>query len=135
MSSFKFKTSRRTGFSLTEVLIVIGLIVLMLALALPAFNFITGGKSIDGATNQISAFLSRARTEAVGLQECRGVMFYIDPATERQMMVLVKQVPPPTFGAGSADVEVWLDAIDSDHIALPKGVGIQLTNDSASPFA
>src|SRR5256885_17014890 len=94
MISSMSKTSRRTAFSLTEILIVIGLIVLMLALALPAFNFITGGKSIDGAMNQISAFLSRARTEAVGLQEVRGVMFYIDPATERQMMALVKEVPP-----------------------------------------
>src|SRR5438067_5828587 len=87
---------RRRGFSLTEILIVIALIVLMLALALPAFNFISGGKSIDGAMNQISAFLSRARTEAVGLQEVRGVMFYIDPKTNREIMTLVKQTPSKT---------------------------------------
>jgi prepilin-type N-terminal cleavage/methylation domain-containing protein len=124
---------RRRGFSLTEILIVIALIVLMLALALPAFNFITGGKSIDGAMNQISAFLSRARTEAVGLQEIRGVMFYIDPATERQMMVLVKQVTPAPAYTGP--VEVWLDAMDADHIPLPKGVGIQVLNDSTSGSA
>src|SRR5256885_9106796 len=100
MISSMSKTSRRTAFSLTEILIVIALIVLMLALALPAFNFITGGKSIDGAMNQISAFLSRARTEAVGLQEVRGVMFYVDPKTERQMMVLVKQ---EGIGSAAAD--------------------------------
>src|SRR5262245_47771689 len=67
----------RSAFSLTEILIVIALIVLLLALALPAFNFITGGRSIDGAMNGMSAFLARARTEAVGVQEMRGVMFYI----------------------------------------------------------
>src|SRR5436190_15437159 len=86
----------RRGFSLTEILIVIAIIVLLLALALPAFNFISGGRSVDGAMNGISAFLARARTEAVGLQEMRGVMFYIDPKSESEMMVLVKEVPAPT---------------------------------------
>src|SRR5438093_5929261 len=70
------RRSPHQGFSLTEILIVIALIVLILALAMPAFNFITGGRSQDAALNQISAFLARARTEAVGLQEIRGVMFY-----------------------------------------------------------
>src|SRR5580765_1691154 len=103
-------SNRRSGFSLTEVLIVIALIVLMLALALPAFNFITGGRSIDGAMNGMSAFLARARTEAVGVQEMRGVMFYIDPKTEREMMVLVKEAPAPTALTGGANslVDVWL---------------------------
>src|SRR4051794_30107299 len=81
------RMSRRRGFSLTEILIVVALIVLLMALALPAFNFITGSRSTDAAYNTISAMLSRARTEAVGLQEIRGVMFYVDPATDRQMMV------------------------------------------------
>src|SRR5262245_27490547 len=112
----------RSGFSLTEILIVIALIVLLLALALPAFNFISGGRSIDGAMNGISAFLARARTEAVGVQEIRGVMFYIDPKTERQMMVLVKESPAPTTPAApNVNVEVWLDAGEDDHIPLPKG--------------
>src|SRR5438270_13614405 len=100
------RPSRPHAFSLTEVLIVIALIVLILALAMPAFNFISGGRSIDSAMNQVSAFLSRARTEAIGLQEIRGVMFYIDPATQREMMVLVKEVSPPTV----AGVDVLLDA-------------------------
>lgn len=127
-------SSRRHAFSLTEILIVIALIVLMLALALPAFNFITGGRSIDGAMNGVSAFLSRARTEAVGVQEMRGVMFYLDPKTEREMMVLVKEVPAPTTGGVNGNVEVWLDALDADHIPLPKGVGVELVNDnSANP--
>src|SRR5436305_14433708 len=91
--TFHRNSFRRRGFSLTEILIVIALIVLMLALALPAFNFITGGKSIDGAMDQISAFLSRARTAAVGLQEVPGVMFYIDPKTDREMMTLAKETP------------------------------------------
>src|SRR5947207_7259284 len=67
------------AFTLTEILIVIALIVLMLALALPAFNFITGGRSVDAAQNQIAAFLARARTEAIGRQQTRSVMFLLHP--------------------------------------------------------
>ena len=121
--------SRAVAFTLTEVLIVIALIVLMLALALPAFNFITGGKSIDGAYNIIGSFLARARTEAVGVQEIRGVMFYVDPKTERQMMVLVKETPAKTTDVAGV---TYMDAEDADHIPLPKGVGIQLLADGAA---
>src|SRR5438270_11443720 len=71
----------RNAVTLTEILIILGIIVLRLALAVPAFNFIIGGRSVEGATNQISAFLSRARVDAIGLQEVRGVMFFLDPAT------------------------------------------------------
>jgi prepilin-type N-terminal cleavage/methylation domain-containing protein len=132
---------RKSAFSLVELLIVIALIVLILAMALPAFNFISGGKSVDAASNQISAFLARARTEAVGLQESRGVMFYVDPASDRQMMAIVKETPRKYSANGvtdidaatSANAEVFVTLADgADHLALPKGVGIQTINDNAS---
>src|SRR5213592_2939679 len=72
-----------TGFTLTEILVVIALIVLLLVLAVPAFNLITGGKSIEGATNQLSAALGRARAQAIGLQKPTGVMFFIEPRSQR----------------------------------------------------
>src|SRR5205085_2377658 len=103
------------AFTLTELLIVIGLIVLMLALALPAFNAITGGRSIDGAQNQLSAFLGRARAEAIGLQEVRGVMFFIDPASQRVTAAIVRATEPKSpetdagLGANVPKVDVWLD--------------------------
>jgi type II secretory pathway pseudopilin PulG len=81
-----------TGFTVTELLIVIGIIVLVIALAVPAFNVITGSKSVESANNQISAFLARARNEAIGLQELRGIAFYPDPAQGgRYVVVLVRQ--------------------------------------------
>src|SRR5438105_3430869 len=90
----RFVASSLPAFTLTEILIVISIIVLMLALALPAFNFITGGRSTDAAQNQISAFLARARTEAIGLQETRGLMFFIDPKTPDHVSVAIVHESP-----------------------------------------
>src|SRR5262245_38098701 len=92
----------RRAFTVTELLIVIGIIVLVIALAVPAFNVITGSKSIESANNQISAFLARARNEAIGLQEIRGIAFYPDPKQGgRYVVVLVKQ-PTPLLYTGAA---------------------------------
>src|SRR3954467_4593576 len=108
--------SKRTGFTLTEILVVIGLIVLLLVMAVPAFNLITGGKSIEGATNQFSAALGRARAQAIGLQKRTGVMFFIEPRSGRRVMGIVYETDGPgtVTGAAAAAVEVWLDLYDAD---------------------
>jgi prepilin-type N-terminal cleavage/methylation domain-containing protein len=81
---------RRTAFTLIELLVVIGIIVLIVTLAIPAFNIITGGRSIDSAQNQVSAILGRARADAVGLQEERGVFFYQETAGGRVTAAIVR---------------------------------------------
>ncbi|MDW8261313.1 MAG: prepilin-type N-terminal cleavage/methylation domain-containing protein, partial [Phycisphaerales bacterium] len=79
------------GFSLTELLIVIALIVLVMALALPAFNFITGTRSVEGAINTVNAVLGQARLEALASQKLTGLWFYIDPVSQRRAMALVQE--------------------------------------------
>ena len=51
---------RRAAFTMTEILIVIALIVLIMGLAVPAFNLITGTRSVDAAENVVTAMLGRA---------------------------------------------------------------------------
>ena len=52
---------RSAGFTLTEILVVIGIIVLFIALAIPAMSAISGTRSIAGAENNLSALLARAQ--------------------------------------------------------------------------
>jgi type II secretory pathway pseudopilin PulG len=77
------------AFTLTELLIVIGIIVLFVTLALPAFNLISGGKSVAGAENELSALLARARNEAMGVQDYRGLAIYRDATTDRYGAAIV----------------------------------------------
>jgi type II secretory pathway pseudopilin PulG len=88
-SSFLVPTSL-PAFTLTELLIVIGIIVLFVTLALPAFNLISGSKSIAGAENELSALLARARNEAMGVQDYRGLAIYRDAATDRYCAAIVE---------------------------------------------
>src|SRR5437870_2843454 len=91
--SFRLQTShlrlqrRRFAFTLNELLVVMALIIIVLAIAIPAFSLITSGKSIESAENQVSAFLAATRSDAIGLQEPRGAMFFVDPASNRVTML------------------------------------------------
>jgi type II secretory pathway pseudopilin PulG len=81
---------RRRAFTLIEVLVVMGIIILLVVLALPAFRFITGSRSSEAATNQIAAALSVARAQAIGVQDTRGVAIYRDPDNDRSVAAIVE---------------------------------------------
>jgi prepilin-type N-terminal cleavage/methylation domain-containing protein len=108
------------GFTLTEILIVIGIIVLLIAIAVPALGLLTGSRSIDRAENNISAMLGRARADALGLQRCTGVLFFIDPASQNVTLAEV-------YSTVDGDAEpLRLDLLpDRDFTPLPKGVMAQ----------
>ncbi len=135
----------RRAFTLTEILIVIGLIVLMIALAVPTLSFLTGSRSVEGAQNNVSAMLGRARAEAIGLQEVRGVFFFIEKSTGRVAMALVREVEPPTAATFNPPTfvspteprpEVWLDLVpESEFVTLPSGVGLQTVDDALTNAA
>lgn len=108
---------RQRAFTLNELLVVIALAVLVMALAVPAFNAITGSRTLESAENQISSFLASTRAQAIGLQEPRGVIFFEDVSGQ---VTLAQVYFPP---------ELTRPAIDlvgtSDELSLPIGIGLQ----------
>jgi prepilin-type N-terminal cleavage/methylation domain-containing protein len=79
----------RRAFTLIELLVVLGIIVLMLAAAVPAFNYITGSRSTDAAENLAAAMLNRARATAVRDNRATGVLFFVNPRDGRSTMAMV----------------------------------------------
>jgi hypothetical protein len=107
-----------------------GLIVLIIALALPAFSFISGSRSVDGAINVVSAYLGRARAEAIAAQRPTGVLFYVDPATQRVAMAVVQATPPRNTDSNANWVDYFFDLLpDREPALLPDGITLQLIND------
>ena len=124
--------NRKTAFTLNELLIVIAIIVLLIALALPAFNAITGSRSIESAQNQVSAFIGQARVEAIGIQQMRGVMFFLDMDTDRINMAMVREAFTTSPGGNTIH---FLELVpDRDFVTLPIGVGLQTIDDPMSPY-
>lgn len=108
------------GFTLIEMLVVMGIIVLAIAMAVPTIRALTGSKSQSVAQNTISAFLARTRAEAIGLQQVEGVLFFVDPATGRVNLAQVYATPQQT---GDQTGVTYLDLVpDRDQMPLPSGL-------------
>jgi prepilin-type N-terminal cleavage/methylation domain-containing protein len=141
-----------SAFTLTELLVVLAIIVLLLAVAVPAFHFLTGTRSTEAAENLISAALGRARGYAISHQRPAGLAFFVDPVSQRTTMALVVTKTKDPTGALQADdpylnydakclmryyqsvgTRAYIDFVpDEDFQTLPPGVGCQLILDPRS---
>jgi hypothetical protein len=121
------------------MLIVMAIIVLAITLAVPAIRLLTGSRSEQAAQNDIAAFVASARANAIGLQEPRGVLFYIDKTTDRVTLAQVMQSsfqagPPSDPTAGVTAGIVYLDlAPNVDPLPLPPGVRVWTLMDQFAP--
>jgi prepilin-type N-terminal cleavage/methylation domain-containing protein len=129
---------RNRAFSLVEMLVVMAIIVLALGMGVAAFKALSGGRSLEAASNNVAAALGQARTYAISQQRTAGILFMLDPATNRVKAVVVQDADPATVAPGSAyqpvDGAAYLDVIETgDSILLPSGIGLQLLDDPKEP--
>jgi hypothetical protein len=109
------------------MLVVMGIIVLAVAMAIPTIRALTGSKSLGVGQNSVAAYLARARAEAIGLQQIEGILFYIDPTTGRVGLAQVEITPNQT---GDPTGVALLDMVpDRDQMLLPPGVSLRTFKD------
>jgi prepilin-type N-terminal cleavage/methylation domain-containing protein len=69
-----WKTSSRSGFSLTELMVVVALAVILMAIAIPTFN--TGGRGrVNTAASQVREALQTARLRSIAVNRALQVRF------------------------------------------------------------
>lgn len=117
----RFRLAFRGGFTLNELLVVMAIIILVFALAIPAFNVITGSKSIESAENQLSSYLAIVRADAIAAQQPRGLILFEDVATRR--MTAIEVYITTRFRTTDAPI---LELVNGrDEMMLPTGVGFR----------
>lgn len=131
---FRWVKRGRGAFTLAEVLVVIGIIVIVAALAVPAINVLSGSRSIDGAQNVVSAMLSRARSEAMARQQQVGLAIFEDADKERTGLALV--VGPQPWQAGVAYqrgdyVRYTIGAVERFYLCHTAHTSRDITTDDA----
>jgi prepilin-type N-terminal cleavage/methylation domain-containing protein len=135
---------RRSAFTLSEIMVVLVVIVLLLALAVPAFNLIRGSRSVEGAQNQLAAMIGRARADAIGLQKPYGVLLFMNDIVGQNDArdisetgpVYIAEVYASDFpdAAANPQSDVYLDIVpDTEFLTLPPGVMGMVLNNNAGP--
>lgn len=82
------KHSRRRGFTLVEMLIVISIILIILGMTVSAVSFTRTKDRVSNEASRIQSFISGAQDRAIYEDEMRGVRLFIEP-------------PPPGGAAGA----------------------------------
>ncbi|MCG3138084.1 MAG: hypothetical protein HJJLKODD_01942 [Phycisphaerae bacterium] len=80
----------RRAFTLTEILVVVGVIVALLLIALPALSVWESRKEQD-SINTASGVLASAQATAITEQQTVGLFFYVDPRTGEQVIWPIEQ--------------------------------------------
>lgn len=75
MSQSRTPSSRSGGFSLTELLVVVGIIAVMAAVSLPAISNYLRHYKLKGAANEVAGEIQAARGKAINKNVNLGVVF------------------------------------------------------------
>lgn len=104
---------KKRAFTLVEMIVVIGIIIIILALALPAASKIWRQSHVRNANQQIANLLKTAKRRSTDFTHIGyGLFFYVDPSSGRQVVAFVKGKIVPNFLAD----EKWEDLINRFEI-------------------
>lgn len=124
-------TRRRAAFTITELLVVIGIIVLLIAIAVPAFSNLLASSERSLAVNQLKAGLAAARDAAIQSESGDGAaVFFFTPGGRVTIVscVVVGELSDSisrSANGGPITREVLVPVSTSEPLQMPRGWGVR----------
>lgn len=130
--------NRLRGFSLLELMIVITVMAILLAIAVPSFREVMQRSQVSSASNELLASISYARTEAI----TRGQIVSMCPSTDSSTCVAGSTLETGwmiyTYPAGAASANTNYDATKAillRAITARSGVSVRAKGTTVITFA
>lgn len=117
----------RAGFTLVELMVVVGVILLIAVMTASAINTTISGDKVRGGARQVQSFLAGARDRAIYSKAPRGVRFLLDSTNNRTVSSMVYIAPTDDWTQGTIQME-WYGSIvkcvrgfdnDTSGLAIP----------------
>jgi len=108
MSDLRVPGSARRGVTLVELLVVIGIMLILATITIPAMRTLTEGRRVREAARAINVYFGRARSRAVESGRPCGVML---ERLERQpdaCVVLRQAEVPPPYSGDMLGAKLWV---------------------------
>lgn len=110
--------NRRAGFTLMELMIVVSIMILLTAIAIPTVGPLLKGREVREASRTVSAFFTQAQTRAIELGRPVGVAIVRDEASLDAGVQLYLCETPPAYAG--------LSELDRAVVELVDGTGLML---------
>ncbi|MGV2336489.1 MAG UNVERIFIED_CONTAM: prepilin-type N-terminal cleavage/methylation domain-containing protein [Planctomycetaceae bacterium] len=118
----------RRGYTLVEMLIVVGIVMLLLSMTLLAVRFVRDGDRVTAAASQIQSFLGGARAPRIYARKPRGVRLFLDSTDPRTVTSMAYIDPAETWTDGLIQLRRW----DPDLNGATNGGSIDINQDGGN---
>lgn len=119
-SSLSTLVKRRSGFTLVELMMVIGLVLLIAVMTASAINLSISGDKVRGGARQVQSYLAGARDRAIYSKAPRGVRFLLDSTNNRTVSSMVYIAPTDDWTQGTIQLE-WDTSVTPPQARIIRG--------------
>lgn len=123
-----YRSAPRLGYTLVEMLIVVGIVMLLLSMTLLTVRFVREGDRVTAAASQIQSFLGGARDRAIYARQPRGVRLFLDTTNPRTITSMAYIDPAETWTDGVVQLRRW----DPDLNGATNGGNVDINQDGSN---